>query len=65
VLSSPAVNLDETGWCTAGDARTLWTATTPDAAIFRIAQRRAMEWLRTAYLGDLSDVGWLPGRPYL
>ena len=29
VLASPAVNLDETGWHTAGDARTLWTATTP------------------------------------
>jgi transposase len=40
VLSSSAVNLDETGWRTAGDARTLWTATTPEAAIFRIAEDR-------------------------
>lgn len=40
VLSSPAVNLDETGWHTAGEGRTLWTATTPEAAIFRIAEDR-------------------------
>ena len=40
VLGSPAVNLDETGWATAGENRTLWTATTPEAAIFRIAADR-------------------------
>jgi Transposase IS66 family len=34
VLASPAVNLDETGWHTAGEGRTLWTATTSAAAIF-------------------------------
>ena len=37
VLRSAAVNVDETGWVTAGNNRTLWTATTPEAAIFRIA----------------------------
>jgi transposase len=40
VLSSPALNVDETGWRTAGDARALWTATTPAAAIFRVAEDR-------------------------
>jgi hypothetical protein len=33
VLRSAAVNVDETGWVTAGNDRTLWTATTPEAAI--------------------------------
>jgi transposase len=40
VLESGAVNVDETGWFRAGDARTMWTATTPCAAVFRIAQDR-------------------------
>jgi transposase len=51
VLSSPAVNLDETGWRTAGDARTLWTATTPEAAIFRIAEDRHRDRL-TELIGE-------------
>ncbi|MCA1698430.1 MAG: IS66 family transposase [Actinobacteria bacterium] len=37
VLESPALNVDETGWLTAGEGRTLWTATTPEAAVFRVA----------------------------
>ena len=40
VLCSPAVNVDETGWSTWGEQRTLWTATTPEAAIFRVAEDR-------------------------
>lgn len=40
VLSSTAVNVDETGWFTAHDPRTMWTATTPEAAIFRICEDR-------------------------
>jgi transposase len=51
VLSSPAVNLDETGWRTAGDARTLWTATTPSAAIFRVAEDRHRDRL-TEFIGE-------------
>ena len=35
VLESAALNVDETGWRTAGEGRTLWTASTPEAAIFR------------------------------
>lgn len=51
VLSSSAVNLDETGWRTAGEGRTLWTATTPDAAIFRIAEDRHRDRL-TELIGE-------------
>ena len=51
VLSSSAVNLDETGWRTAGDARTLWTATTPNAAIFRVAEDRHRDRL-TELIGE-------------
>jgi len=32
------VHVDETGWRTAGEGRALWTPTTPDAAIFHIAE---------------------------
>jgi len=46
VLASPAVNVDETGWFTAHDQRTLWTATTPEAAIFRIAEDRHRDRLK-------------------
>jgi hypothetical protein len=51
VLGSPALNVDETGWTTAGTDRTLWTATTPDAAIFRIAADRHRDRLQEL-LGD-------------
>ncbi len=40
VLGSPALNVDETGWHTAGEQRTLWTATTEGAAVFRVAEDR-------------------------
>jgi transposase len=40
VLGSPALKIDETGWRTAGEGRALWTATTPEAAIFRVAEDR-------------------------
>ena len=46
VLRSAAVNVDETGWVTAGNDRTLWTATTPEAAIFRIAADRHRDRLK-------------------
>ena len=46
VLRSAAVNVDETGWVTAGNNRTLWTATTPEAAIFRIAADRHRDRLQ-------------------
>jgi transposase len=51
VLGSPRVNVDETGWTTAGTDRTLWTATIPEAAIFRIAKDRHRDRLQEL-LGD-------------
>jgi transposase len=38
VLDQTAVHVDETGWRTSGEARALWTATTPEAAFFQIAE---------------------------
>jgi transposase len=38
VLDQPAVHVDETGWRTGGEGRALWTATTPGAAFFQIAE---------------------------
>ena len=46
VLRSPAVNVDETGWTPPGRGRTLWTATTPEAAIFRVAEDRHRDRLQ-------------------
>jgi transposase len=38
VLDQGAVHVDETGWRTSGEPRALWTATTPAAAFFQIAE---------------------------
>ena len=38
--SAPVVNIDETGWKTAGNRRTLWGALTSRTAVFRIAPGR-------------------------
>jgi transposase len=38
VLDQGTVHVDETGWRTRGERRALWTATTPDAAFFVIAE---------------------------
>ena len=46
VLRLAAVNVDETGWVTAGRNRTLWTATTPEAAIFLVAADRHRDRLQ-------------------
>lgn len=54
VLGSAAVNVDETGWTTAGEPRTLWTATTPEAAVFQIAADRHRDRLQEL-LGDNFD----------
>jgi transposase len=62
VLGSPAVNVDQTGWFTAAEGRTLWTATTPEAAIFRIAEDRHRDRLEqligTNFKGILSSDRW-------
>jgi transposase len=62
VLGSPAVNVDETGWVTAGNPRTLWTATTPEAAIFRVAadrhRDRLVELLGEDFAGICCSDRW-------
>jgi transposase len=40
IKSAPVVNVDETGWKTAGASRTLWGALTERSAVFRIAAGR-------------------------
>jgi transposase len=40
IKSAPVVNIDETGWKTAGGNRTLWAALTARTAVFRIAAGR-------------------------
>ena len=56
LLSSPALNIDETGWRTAGDARALWTATTPTAAIFRVASDRHRDRLAELIGADYAGI---------
>jgi transposase len=55
VLESGSVNVDETGWFRAGDARTMWTAATPTAAVFRIASDRHRERLEEL-LGEFDGI---------
>jgi transposase len=40
IKSAPVVNIDETGWKTAGESRTLWGALSGHSAVFRIAAGR-------------------------
>lgn len=40
IKSAPVVNIDETGWKTAGASRTLWGALSGRSAVFRIAAGR-------------------------
>lgn len=62
VCASPTLNVDATGWRTAGDGRTLWTAATPTAAIFRIAQDRHAdrldELIGAGYTGIVGSDRW-------
>src|SRR5918995_1836119 len=37
IKSAPVINIDETGWKTAGASRTLWGVLTAQSAVFRIA----------------------------
>lgn len=55
VLGCPALNVDETGWRTGGAPRTLWTATTPGAAIFRVAEDRHRDRL-CELIGDYEGI---------
>jgi transposase len=61
VLAAPAVNVDETGWFTAHEGRTMWTATTSEAAIFRICadrHRDRLEELIKGFKGILGSDRW-------
>jgi transposase len=56
VLGSGAVNVDETGWYLAGENRTMWTATTPQAAIFRIVEDRHRDRLQELLGPDFQGI---------
>ena len=62
VLASGVLNVDETGWFTAAEGRTLWTATTPEAAIFRVAadrhRDRLEELIGSDYEGIIGSDRW-------
>jgi transposase len=57
-----AVNIDETGWRTAGERRTLWGALTSRAAVFRIApdrhEREARALLGEGFAGVACSDRW-------
>jgi transposase len=56
VRSAPAVNIDETGWRTAGGRRTLWGALTGREALFRIAPDRHQREAEALLGPDFSGV---------
>ena len=56
VLGSAAINVDETGWFLAGENRTLWTAATPTAAIFRIVEDRHRDRLAELIGSEFSGI---------
>ncbi|MGH2714077.1 MAG: IS66 family transposase, partial [Thermoleophilaceae bacterium] len=56
VLGSAAVNVDETGWRTAGEGRALWTATTPAAAILLVAEDRHRDRLEELIGADYAGI---------
>lgn len=61
ILARDAVHVDETGWRTAGDSRALWTATTPGASIFEIAEhcnREQFNELIAGYDGIVVSDRW-------
>lgn len=62
VLESGAINVDETGWFLAGENRSMWTAATPDAAIFRIVadrhRDRLIELLGPEFQGIVTSDRW-------
>jgi len=62
VLDQAAVHVDETGWRTSGEGRALWTATTPAAAFFQIAEHCNREQfdalIGTSYPGIVISDRW-------
>jgi transposase len=53
-LASGAINVDETGWFLKGESRTMWTAATADAAVFKICEDRHSDRL-TELIGPVFD----------
>ena len=62
VLDQAAVHVDETGWKTSGDRRALWTASTPQAALFVIAEHCNREQFNaligSSYAGIVISDRW-------
>jgi transposase len=61
VLDQGAVHVDETGWRTSGEARALWTASTPEATFLQIAEhcnREQFNALIGAYEGIVVSDRW-------
>ena len=62
VLGSGAINVDETGCFLAGENRSMWTAATREAAIFRIVadrhRDRLIELLGTEFGGIVTSDRW-------
>ena len=56
VLCSPAINVDETGWYTNHKERTLWSASTKEAAIFRICEDRHRDRLKELIGKDFGGI---------
>lgn len=56
VLRAPAINVDETGWYTGHEDRTLWSASTPQAAIFRICEDRHRDRLEELIGKDFGGI---------
>lgn len=67
IRAQDALHVDETGWRTAGDSRALWTMTTPQAAIFQIAEhcnREQFDELIGSFPGIVISDRW-PGYEHL
>jgi hypothetical protein len=67
IRGQDALHVDETGWRTAGDSRALWTMTTPQAAIFEIAEhcnRERFDELIGPFSGIVISDRW-PGYEHL
>jgi len=56
VRSAPAVNIDETGWRTAGERRTLWGVLSGQEALFRIAEGRHRREAQALLGEDFSGI---------
>jgi transposase len=56
LLSPSALNVDETGWSTWGEKRTLWTATTRKGAVFRVADDRHRDRLHELIGEDFQGI---------